>query len=84
MKSIPRNDDHTMWDVELTHELILPCPFCGSNPKLEHTWTASYWIECEDCGASVGDPRISGDPENRRSHMASAKRALNAWNSRKL
>ena len=59
------------------------CPFCGcSDIELTHTWTAHYWMECTGCGAEVSDPKSGGNHRNPKAHIASAKRALKAWNRR--
>jgi len=61
------------------------CPFCGSSAELKNTWTPSYWVECIDCEAQVHDPDSAwdvGDDEMKSKHIASAKRAIDAWNRR--
>ena len=69
-------------DIELENDVLLPCPFCGSeNLELAHTWTPSYWIECLSCGAHVGDEE-SWTENTEQSHLESAKRAIEAWNRR--
>ena len=61
-------------------EHIKPCPFCGGCGILSHTWTAAYWMECEECGARRdGD---SYDTKSRTGHLRSARSALRNWNQR--
>ena len=43
------------------HELE-ECPFCDGNPRVVHTWTASYWIEC-DCGIQYHLPDEIGEDD---------------------
>ena len=57
------------------------CPFCGGEGKLEHTWTASYWIECVDCDAEVSGT-WSGDASKPQDHKKAARSAVTAWNRR--
>lgn len=58
------------------------CPFCGGdNITLNNTWTASYWVECSDCGAEM-HTQSSGDYNNKGHHLREAKAALDAWNTR--
>jgi Lar family restriction alleviation protein len=64
-------------------DLVSPCPFCGSKDiELQNTWTASYWIMCQSCGARVSDPGMERNPELYADHQASKAAALTAWNTR--
>lgn len=79
LRAIVEND---FIDVELENDVLLPCPFCGStNLELAHTHTPSYWVECPDCNAQVGDNE-SWSENTEQSHLESAKRAIQAWNRR--
>lgn len=70
-------------DVTLERkDRLRACPFCGFPGNLEHTWTASYWIECEGCGAQVHGQDPVGEAYDRRAHIAGARSAIKAWNSR--
>lgn len=68
------------------HDAIEPCPFCGSvEVELANTWTPSYWVECKGCGAEVhphGPSWKKGDDTKPAKHLASARRAMKAWNRR--
>ena len=69
------------------HPNLRPCPFCGSDSVImEHTWTPSYWVECEDCGARVSDNRSrtwdNPDLISLAFHKRSMRYAAEAWNSR--
>ncbi len=64
---------------------IESCHFCDGAASLKNTWTPFYWVECDSCGAQIGDPYgkwESGDDIKLRKHKASAKRAVLAWNTR--
>lgn len=66
---------------------VNPCPFCGSRQiEIVNTWTPSYWAECQICGVEV-HPRNApswgrSDERDPKKHLASARRALKAWNTR--
>lgn len=60
---------------------VKDCPFCGSLPRLAHTWTSAYWLECTGCGAQVRGTYFGEDYE-RRAHIKGAKSAVAAWNER--
>lgn len=80
--------------IEKTHGQVLdvtlepadqpaPCPFCGSGlVTLEHTHTASYWLECEGCGAEMHDIGNIGKSDSKPAHLASVRRVLKAWKRR--
>lgn len=82
MKVEKRGDKR--FDVELEQgDRLLDCPFCGHpHPSLEHTWTASYWLECVGCGAEVHDNGRIGGAESQSAHLASARRVVKRWNTR--
>lgn len=88
MKCITKHAASDLLTAELEGEELLPCPFCGSEAELAHTWTAAYWVECLECeaqrsGEYGGDLSDVGDPDHdRASHIASAKSAVEAWNTR--
>jgi hypothetical protein len=68
-------------------EFFLPCPFCASiTIELRNTHTASYWMECGDCGAQVhGEARGENLQSHKipvRLHEDAAATALRAWNTR--
>ncbi len=46
------------------------CPFCSStNVDLANTWTPSFWVECNECGAQVhGDSFEGPDRKDRFSY----------------
>lgn len=71
------------FDAELPPQsaALSSCPFCGGEAKLEHTWTASYWIECESCEATASGT-WSGDASKPADHKRAAQSAINAWNRR--
>lgn len=72
------------FDAELAWswgDVLSPCPFCGGKAKLEHTWTASYWIECDDCGGEVAGT-WSGDASKPQDHKKAARSAIATWNRR--
>lgn len=71
------------FDAELpaTSGVLLACPFCGGEARLEHTWTASYWIECVECNAQA-DGSWSGDASKPQDHRRAAQSAIDAWNRR--
>lgn len=81
-KSAKRKRD-LRFDAELPplSGVLRACPFCGGDPKLEHTWTASYWIECEDCGAEASG-KWAGDASKAKDHKKAAQSAIAAWNRR--
>lgn len=60
---------------------LLPCPFCGGRAELTHTWTAHYWIECQDCEAEVPG-QFSGKEHREADHRRAAESAIDAWNQR--
>lgn len=67
---------------------VRPCPFCGSGEvALRNTWTASYWVACDDCGAEVhggdkGVRRFKDPDRNYKAHERAKALALAAWNRR--
>lgn len=62
---------------------LLPCPFCGSRDiELQHTWTASYWLECKVCGCELHDNGRIGSHANPECHLTSARRVIKRWNVR--
>jgi Lar family restriction alleviation protein len=71
-------------------DVAKPCPFCGGEEvELTHSLTASYSIECANCGAQVpgqygGElcPGTANPDHDNDAHLAAAKDALAAWNSR--
>lgn len=68
-------------------EKLLPCPFCGSaNLELGNTWTACYWIMCDDCTAEVhGEPFGEDDGKGHyrvRAHRKAKASAIEKWNTR--
>lgn len=72
----------TTIDAIPTDEEVFPCPFCGSeNVRLVHTWTAAYWVECENCGAQVDGDSYPHD-RSEEDHRLSAQSAIEAWNKR--
>lgn len=75
--------DGASYSAETTDkDHVEPCPFCGSDDvKLVNTWTASYWMACQDCGAEM-HTGTAGDHDNRKHHLREAHRALDAWNCR--
>lgn len=82
-----------MINLELEPEdHVLPCPFCGRTVlELCNTWTASYWIECGECGASAHGEAFGGnidssdecnDEQWEECHAKAKASALAAWNRR--
>ena len=71
-------------NLELTaDDVVLPCPFCGSDDiELQNTWTAAYWLQCQECGVKMSDPGMDRDPNSLKDHQASKAGALAAWNRR--
>jgi len=71
--------------VELTDELVEPCPFCGSKDiALCNTHNSSYWMECQNCDAQVHGRSFvdyaDGNKDYR--HIWAARSALDTWNHR--
>jgi len=61
---------------------LLPCAFCGDiEISLENTHTASYWLECQRCGAQVNGESEPGN--SILDHECAAFSAIEKWNSRK-
>ncbi len=61
---------------------LKPCPFCGCrDPELANTHTASYWMQCPECGAEVHGETFPGPTPGAR-HRASADSAIAKWNAR--
>jgi transcription elongation factor Elf1 len=58
------------------------CPFCNGHAHLENTWTASYWVECEDCLGQVSEQGVDRNPDDTDHHKASMDAAAAAWNKR--
>lgn len=81
MKATKTEGKNGIVDVALDREHVLPCPFCGGKAELNHTWTASYWMECVDCGAEAPGNYTGGD-RSKREHLRAAKSALDTWNRR--
>lgn len=73
----------TSGDLDLT---LLPCPFCGSSAvELSNTWTASYHVECEDCGAEGPSSTRRTTARGNRSpkvHREAALEAAERWQTR--
>jgi hypothetical protein len=47
------------------------CPFCGGMADYANTWTPSFWIECQECGAEVSDgDGLFGDTDKPWSYSA--------------
>lgn len=67
-----------------TDDELNPCPFCGSTDvELTHTWTAAYWVECQDCGATRhGECPDHIDHYSEADHMQCAASAVVGWNRR--
>lgn len=78
--------DEEIINLELTDEeksALLPCPFCGSTEiELCNTWTASYWMKCQNCGCQMDDPNESGDPSLLADHEVSKSAVIKVWNTR--
>lgn len=54
-----------------------PCPFCGTMPLLEHTWSAfddDYAVYCPNRGCPMGSVSTG--------YMATPEHAISAWNRR--
>lgn len=72
---------------EKEHGKLKPCPFCG-NRELEvtNTHTASYWVECLECGAEVsgeyGGDGFQTETAFRAGHELALRSAVKAWNRR--
>lgn len=84
---VERESGHTYHAHLETGDRVEPCPFCGSTDiELANTWTPSYWIECNGCGAEMHPvnrkPWGRGDDTKPAKHLASARAALKAWNER--
>jgi len=66
---------------------LRPCPFCGSTElELANTWTPSYWVECNCCGATkpgqAANWKTNDQAYDRSRHVKAAISAVDAWNSR--
>ena len=83
MKAV-RDQDNGVINVELdtVGDQPAPCPFCGGRAGLHHTWTASYWLECGECGAEMHDTGRIGSHDSKAAHLASARRVVRTWNRR--
>ena len=63
--------------MEEEQKQLLPCPFCGKEPKLKeapnHMDIICYWVRCVNvkCVATVGTY-----------HEGSPKKAVKSWNTR--
>lgn len=83
---VEKESGSTMTVMLTAEDRLEPCPFCASKDiSLSHTWTPSYWIECGGCGAEMHPPSRGwgkGDDRKPSKHLASARRALKAWNRR--
>lgn len=77
------NIDNGIFHAVITeNDHVEKCPFCGSDDIIvQNTWTASYWVECSDCGAEM-HTQSSGDHDNKDHHLREARAALDAWNVR--
>lgn len=72
-------------DLKLTKkDKLRACPFCGCNDAiLEHTWTPSYWIACDTCGAQMHPVKNTNLAKNDlASHKKGKANAIEAWNNR--
>ena len=76
-----RQDRRYDAEIPALYSALLNCPFCGGDSRLEHTHTASYWIECVECGAEAHGP-WSGDASKPQDHKRAAQSAIDAWNRR--
>lgn len=69
-------------NLEITDEILLPCPFCGSiNVSVLNTHTPYYFAECEDCSCQMHDS-YSREEDNLRGHKNSFNRVIQKWNTR--
>ena len=69
------------------NDTVKPCPFCGSRDvELCNTHAATYWLECQGCGAEVSGKshgtNTPSEKQTRRQHRAAVVSALAAWNRR--
>ena len=68
--------------AEKVDTALTPCPFCGCAVlELSNTHTASYWIECTNCGAQVTGEPFYGD-DKALNHLLAKRSAVKAWNRR--
>lgn len=70
-----------------TRDTVKPCPFCGSRDvELCNTHTATYWLECQGCGAEVSGKAYGtntpSEKQTPRQHRLAVVSALVAWNRR--
>ena len=50
---------------------IKPCPFCGGKAESMESWSAGWYVECQECGVMI---RLAEDSE---------EEAIEVWNRRK-
>ena len=55
-------------DTSLEKPRLKPCPFCGGEPKLDHSWILDVWFVACKCG-------VHGPAFNEYRHFA-----VQGWN----
>jgi Lar family restriction alleviation protein len=70
--------------IEIVSAVLLPCPFCGGEPRFERIGTPrlSCIVACLDCGASLESPdqgEQSGSSWNTRASPALTASAVGKW-----
>lgn len=82
-------EQHYHADEPVYDSRIHACPFCDSNAvRLQNTYTPSYYVICDNCGANGpnGHPVNGTEPRYRTrkvalaAHAEAATEAINRWN----
>lgn len=83
------NDGDFSGSARPAHHNLSCCPFClSTDVVVSNTWTPSYWVECNECGAH--GPHVMLTEKMSFATLGAAKRehrraciaAIKAWDER--